>query len=178
MRMYGDFAFKHGTNFVGDGRMIEIRGGPQIDKKIATVGYLITRESASDPALPLRGSHLSLHAPEIPLRPGAKYRVLPCVWRSRPDGHGPHVMLCLARCNVESGGPVGPCKPETGRFTDKSGINMTKFWFYCANAFAAALLVRDKCKSDRALKVSVLDLSSCHDHRSNGAFGVIRAEAC
>ena len=28
--------------------MIEIRGGPQIDKKFATVGYLITRESATD----------------------------------------------------------------------------------------------------------------------------------
>src|SRR5262249_21756349 len=48
MRMNGDFAFKSRANFVGHGCMIQIRGRPQIDKKFATVRYLIASESTSD----------------------------------------------------------------------------------------------------------------------------------
>ena len=48
MRMNGDFAFKRRSNFVGDGCMIEIRSGPKIHKELATVGYLVTSESACD----------------------------------------------------------------------------------------------------------------------------------
>jgi len=48
MRVNSDFAFKRCSNFVGNSCMIEIRSGPQIHKKLATVWYLITRESACD----------------------------------------------------------------------------------------------------------------------------------
>jgi hypothetical protein len=37
---------------------------------------------------------------------------------------------------------------KTGGLTDDSDIDGTKLRFYCANPFAAALFVRDKCKSD------------------------------
>src|SRR5215469_573858 len=71
---------------------------------------------------------------------------------------------------------LGRANLETGRFADDSRVNVTKLWLYCAHAFAAALLVRHKCKSDRALTISVLDLTSCRDHRCDGALGVIRSE--
>jgi hypothetical protein len=72
---------------------------------------------------------------------------------------------------------LGCADLESRRFTDKSGINLIKLWFDCADAFPAALFIRDECKSDRSLKVSVLNFAGCHDHGSDGALGVIRSEA-
>jgi hypothetical protein len=83
--------------------------------------------------------------------------------------------MCGTPQNQET--PLGRANLESRRFTDKSGINLIKLWFDCADAFTTALFIRDKCKSDRSLKVSALDLTGCHDHRGDGAFGVIRAEA-
>ena len=48
MRVHCDFAFKPGIDFGEDGSAIEVRCSAQIDKKVATVWKLITRDTASD----------------------------------------------------------------------------------------------------------------------------------
>src|ERR1700719_4125537 len=152
--------------------MIEIRRGAQIDKKLATVRNLITRETAGDlcdvcasgTPIFMRLEFYRGQARDIARR--LVDRVLAQMRMGR--------MSCFPMCGTSQNQqpPLGRANFETGRLTDESGINLTKLWFDRADAFAAALFIRNKCKSDRALKVSVLDLTGCHDHRGDAAFGV------
>jgi hypothetical protein len=157
--------------------MIEIRCSAQIYKKVATVRELITRETTADLGDLCAGHTHTFVRLEFycgQARDIAR-RLVNRVFTEMSMGR----VCCFAMRGTSQNqqSPLGRANLETRRFTDNSGINLVKLWFDCADTFTAAFFVRDKRKSDRSLKFSALDFAGCHDHRSDGALGIIRAEA-